>query len=798
MRLIKGFLVVLLVLGVLLVGAVVVIPMVVDPNAYKPQIQDQVKKATGRELAIEGDLQLSVFPWLGVDVGPTRLSNAEGFGDEPFASVDAVSVRVKLLPLLWREIEADTVVLEGLRVALQRNAEGRGNWEDLTAASTTADSGEPTQAAAAESERLGPGLAGLAINGIDIRDAQLRWEDAAAGTRLAVDELNMKTGAVVPGQPLDLDGGFLLRSEAPKMDGRFTLRGRLDVDPDAQRATFEGGVVELEASGSDLPVQALQAKLALSLEADLAAQRFSTDKLELSVSGSGSSGGFVANGTLTSAIKADLAAGRYDLSGVLLSFSATGDEVPGGEIQGEARMDAFADMVSQTAAVSNLSLSALDLAVTGSLSAERLTEQPAFSGQIDLAAFNPRALMKRLGLAAPETQDADVLTKVQLSTAVRGTTNALALESMRLTLDDTNVEGNFAIRDFSAPGYRFDYVIDAIDLDRYMPPIKDEAEPPSADDSPTTDAPQPSNAAQTKPPEGPVGLPLDALRALNLDGRASIGSLKVQNLRMSDIVLQINSKDGVLQLDPMSMRLYQGTGSLKATVDARTDTPAIEAQNEFKAVQISPLVSDLTGNDPIEGTGNIRAQITTAGADPDAMTRNLGGNFAIEFRDGAVKGVNVAQMIRQVRAAIKKEKLDNDEPQQTDFSELSATGTIKNGVIENRDLAMKSPLLRITGEGLVDLPQQSIDYVVTATVVNTTKGQGGKGLEDLEQLPIPIQVTGTFDQPKYTPDVETVLRELAKKEGTKKLEKELDKQLEKQLGEELGDDIGKQLKGLFK
>ncbi len=798
MKLIKGFLVVLLVLVVLVVGAVVVIPMVDDPNTYKPQIQEQVKKATGRELVIEGDLKLSVFPWLGVDVGPTRLSNAQGFGDEPFASVDAVSVRVKLLPLLQRKIEADTVVLEGLRVALQRNAEGHGNWEDLTAAPATPESGEPTQAAAAESGGMGPGLAGLAINGIDIRDAQLRWEDAAAGTRFSVVELNMKTGAVAPDQPLDLEGGFLLRSEAPKMDGRFNLSGRLNADMDAQRATLEGGVFELEASGPDLPVQSLVAKLALSLDADIAQQLFSTDKFELSMSGTVPSGGFVANGNLTSAIKANLAAGQYDLSGALLSFSATGDEVPGGKLEGEMRMDASADMASQTATLSNLSLSVLDLALTGSVNAERLTEQPAFSGQMDLAAFDPRALMKGLGMAAPETQDPNVLTKVQLSTAVRGTTNALSLESMRLTLDDTNVEGSFAIRDFGAPGYRFDYAIDAIDLDRYLPPVTDEAPAPSADDAPASDTPEPSDTAQTAPTQGPVGLPLDALRALDLDGRATVGKLKVQNLRMSEIVLQITSKDGVLQLDPMSMRLYEGTGSLKATVDARTDTPAIQAQNEFKAVQVSPLISDLTGNDPVEGTGNIRAQITTAGADPDAMTRNLGGNFAIEFRDGAVKGVNVAQMIRQARAAIRKEKLETDEPKKTDFSELIATGTIKNGVVENRDLAMKSPLLRITGEGLVDLPRQSIDYLVTATVVNTTKGQGGKGLEDLEQLAIPIKVTGTFDKPKYTPDVEAVLREVAKKEGQKKLEKELDKQLEKQLGDKLGEDIGKQLKGLFK
>ena len=102
-------------LVVLVVVASIVLPMIVDPNDYKDDIADLVKSKTGRTLAIEGDIGLSVFPWLAVEIGPTSLSNADGFSAQPFASVNDVQVRIKLLPLLRKQVEMDTVVLDGLQ-----------------------------------------------------------------------------------------------------------------------------------------------------------------------------------------------------------------------------------------------------------------------------------------------------------------------------------------------------------------------------------------------------------------------------------------------------------------------------------------------------------------------------------------------------------------------------------------------------------------------------------------------------------------------------------------------------------
>src|SRR5882672_3897275 len=126
------------ILGIL-VGAVIAVialallavRLFVDPNDYKPRIEAAVKNATGRELKLEGAIKLSVFPWIALELGPASLGNPPGFSDQPFAAVQHVALRVKLLPLLRKELEIGRVEIDGLDLRLLKNAAGRGNWQDF-------------------------------------------------------------------------------------------------------------------------------------------------------------------------------------------------------------------------------------------------------------------------------------------------------------------------------------------------------------------------------------------------------------------------------------------------------------------------------------------------------------------------------------------------------------------------------------------------------------------------------------------------------------------------------------------
>lgn len=153
---------------VLIGGLIAFVALTFDPNDYKQEVVDAVKEQTGRDLTIDGDIGLTLFPWLGVTTGGVALSNAAGFTPDVFARTESVSVRVKLMPLLSRSVEMDTVSVQGLTLNLGRDKDGNTNWDDL------AQGGAEPSSDTAEGGELGA----IAIGGLDIRDANISWSDA--------------------------------------------------------------------------------------------------------------------------------------------------------------------------------------------------------------------------------------------------------------------------------------------------------------------------------------------------------------------------------------------------------------------------------------------------------------------------------------------------------------------------------------------------------------------------------------------------------------------------------------------
>jgi AsmA protein len=113
-------------------------------------------------------------------------------------------------------------------------------------------------------------------------------------------------------------------------------------------------------------------------------------------------------------------------------------------------------------------------------------------------------------------------------------------------------------------------------------------------------------------------------------------------------------------------------------------------------------------------------------------------------------------------------------------------------VISNNDLQAKSPLLRIEGEGSANLVTEQLDYTLHTTIVATAEGQGGKELENLKGLTIPIRVSGTFSDPKYRPDLASIAKARAKKELEKQQER-LKSKAEEKLKDKLGKDLFKDI-----
>jgi AsmA protein len=294
------------------------------------------------------------------------------------------------------------------------------------------------------------------------------------------------------------------------------------------------------------------------------------------------------------------------------------------------------------------------------------------------------------------------------------------------------------------------------------------------------------------------------LRALDIKGELRIAKLKLAKLRSTDILLGVTAKGGKIHLAPVKANLYQGKYRGLIALDVRKDTPTISANEKLSAVQIGPLLKDMLGEEKVSGTANMAAKITAIGLTPEAITQSLNGTASFSFKDGAVKGVNLGQMIREAYAKIKGKPTPEKTSNQTDFAEMSGSVIIRNGIVNNQDLRANSPALRVSGKGSVDLPKQRINYLLNAAIVETDQGQGGKGVSELKSLTIPIKITGTFDKPKFKLDLGPVLKAKAKAELNRQ-KKKLKKKAKKKLSEKkakakkkLEDKLRDKLKGLFR
>jgi len=266
------------------------------------------------------------------------------------------------------------------------------------------------------------------------------------------------------------------------------------------------------------------------------------------------------------------------------------------------------------------------------------------------------------------------------------------------------------------------------------------------------------------------------------------------------MVLGITARNGNIQLLPLQADLYQGQYRGHIVFDVRKDTPKISVDEKISAVQAGPLLKDMLGDDKVSGTVNLAAKITTIGITPEAITKNLNGTANFNVNDGAIKGVNLGQIIREAYARIKKKPAPEKTTNQTDFAQMSGSVRIRNGVVHNKDLQIKSPMLRVAGKGRVDLPKQRIDYLLNTSIVETDQGQDGKDVSELKSLTIPVKVTGTFTEPEFKPDLAPILEARAKAKLTRqknKLKKKARKKLdEKKAGAEKK--LKEKLEGLFR
>lgn len=263
----------------LLVIALVLVTLLFDPNDYKPEIAAAVEDATGRTLTLDGDLELQVFPRLRIALGQAELSNAAGFGEAPFARIQSASLQVGLLPLLLsRSLEVDEARLAGLTLNLARDAQGRGNWEDLGGAGTESAGAPPAEQAPAqpaESTEFS-----LQVQGIEVDDAEVNWTDAATGATWRLTDLNLELSDFSPDAAFPMRTSFSLAGDEVAIDLVAEMRATLGLADNSY--LLEDLVVDVDGRGEAWPGG--EGALAMrfdALQADLDAETVDLRGLEL-------------------------------------------------------------------------------------------------------------------------------------------------------------------------------------------------------------------------------------------------------------------------------------------------------------------------------------------------------------------------------------------------------------------------------------------------------------------------------------------------------------------------------------
>ncbi len=683
-----------------------------DPNAYKPQIIQAVQDSAHRTLKLDGDIQLMFFPSIGARLGKVSLSEFQS--EQVFASVADASVSLAVWPLLKKQMVVNQVKVNGVKVNVTKYESGKTNLDDLLTSKQQVERIPPP-------ERQSTAVA-FDVASVAIENCELQFEDRATGNKVSITQLNLKTGRLTNALPTPIAFSAHIQTAQPKTDVTLHMATTFSFDLESNRYSLKG--MELNAEGRVLDISGLMLKLAGDASADLQAHQYELKLLVFNASGKKAGEPFEAHLTVpTVSLK------REDFSGENLQFNASFDGAFG-------KANAALNLPVFNGNMDKFSLQGM------SLQAGLVRPEQSFSARIDSVLIGSMKTMqfnlKDLNIALKAS--GEKLPGKVVESSLKGSVQAdLERQSVRAKFSggvlQSQIKAEAAINNFKVPVIRYDVEIDKLDLDPYLPPGT-----AKQDSTKETDPEQPFDLA--------------ALNAFDVNGSLRIGALKVANVQLLKLRVDLKAKDGVVNVEPLSAVLYQGTINGKVSVDAHTSSFAIT--QKLSGVEIAPLMKDAADLALAEGRGNVSLALTAQGNTVSALKKALNGTASVELADGSIRGIDLGKLVQGVQNLNKDSKAETlgvNKDEKTVFSEFKASFKFRNGVAHNDDLSVKSTVLRLAGSGDVDIGHDKMDYNAKVIMAKTDQGRTGT---------LPVHVYGPFDALKFNVDYAELLADLAR------------------------------------
>jgi AsmA protein len=609
----------------LVIAVLLIVPKFVDTQKYQPYIEKQISKVTGRDVGLGKDISLSLFPWAGLSVNDVRLGNLPGFEEKDFVSAGSFEIRFKLLPLFFREIEVNRFVLNQPKIILEKNDQGKANWQTPEKKKTPEPSGSGT-------DPVDLSLKSIYVEAFMIKEGIVTYIDRTADQRIDVKKINLTLTNITLDQPIDLEAS----------------------------AEYDG--------------------------------------LPLSTKG---------------------------------TFGPVGPAIGQGEIP--------VDLAFKL-------MSLVDLNVTGKV------VNPAEAPKIDLSfkvsPFSPRNLINRFGPNdLLNTRDPSAFNRLSLVATITGDSNKVAVSDGVIELDSTKALLIAEASQFDKPNIAFDINIDALELDRYL-----------------SDSPEGRASPEAKPPEASKkSSDYSALQRLTINGKIKAGRIKIADATVRDVTASITGTNGNFTIDPFFMALYQGRVNGKSTLNFRKNPVQTHLTILADTIQVNPLLRDLTEKDFLEGLFKASMDIRFSDLTPQGIIKTLNGKGDLEFTDGAIKGIDLSAMARNIETAFGSAFSGGKTDARTDFTRLHIPFVMENGVLKTKQSTLKSPVLRLIASGRADAVNQTLDILLTPKLVATIKGQGDQ--QQRTGLEVPIKVAGTFQAPTFRPELKSIIQQTIDSQG---------------------------------
>ena len=731
-----------------------------DPNAHKQWLVDRVQQDYQRALVVNGNIQLSFWPRLQVQLSDLSLSEHK----QPqvvFAKLGQLGLAVQVMPLLKGQWRVGLVQASGVKLTYRRDAQGRSNIDDLLRVSATPSTDDPSAPLSFD------------VAGIHLKDTQVVVDDATTGVQVTLDLQDFESGGLANGQATDIRLTANTQWRQPYA-AQMALSGQLNLTPDLDKRQYLARQMDLKVKLQT--AQALANGQVWHLESDIQAASLAWDGhlnaahvKELLVNTSGDLGDAGKDAKALridqSLVKLDafsydpqaqsLNLSKLDVSvdmqqgGLVRQFAAQwpsltvkSDQLQGSALSGHFKLEgpvALAGKFSSqapTGSFQGLTLPSLTLDVDASMPGQR-TVSAKVQTQLSAQFKQASAVLDQLTVQARISEPA--LQPLQLVARGRVTASGQSGDApgMRWQL-----QGDINSSVFSTQGHmRFIQARPSLDADARFAMLDLNRLLPASSATQTADGSVSSPADMDKTP-----VSLGALHSM--DGRIEIKADKLawQHYRVADATIQAQIQHGKLTLQQLTGAAWGGRFKAQGTAQAQGGQP-MTLQAQADGVDMLALLKDVMGKEVLEGTGQIKLDWHTAGTTVGQLTAALNGSASVVLRDGAVRGINLARSLREAKAKLSGQRDAVQQARQTektDFTEMLATFAISDGVAVNKDLSAKSPFLRVTGAGEIDLKQRALNYTVNTTVTGSQKGQDADELEALKGLTVPVKLSGPF------------------------------------------------------